>query len=207
MAKSAQTVSQDELSALHSQCTALHEDWQRFYQLAAAPPPSDPSQHHLAFIQLQSRLSCDYPILSRWRKSDLGIASHIGKLVAEAGTLETFSDQLRAGGGPLVQEWQSVNDAIGRVQTALSEALQRARNGKPARLPKEIAPPVAREPWNFAPAIKAARMGAVVLIGGGILFVLLQPLFVESSLLNWLDDAYTAWQIRNGVPGMTTTAP
>ena len=108
MARSAQPISLDELSELNFQCASLHEDWQRFYQLAAAPPAQDPNQRHLAFIQIQSRLSCDYPILSRWKKGDLGIASHIGKLVAEAGTLESFSTQIRGGGGPLVQEWKDL---------------------------------------------------------------------------------------------------
>lgn len=202
MASSAQTVSVEELTNLNHQCTALHEDWQRFYQLAASPPEQDPNARHLAFIQLQSRLSCDYPILSHWQKGNFGLSSHISKLVAQTGTLESFAKEVQQGGGPLVEEWKSVNDSIGRVRKLLGEALGKAKKGKDAKLPKEIAAPKERRQIDFRPALRKLRTACIVLVCCAVVFVLVQPLFVETSLLNWFDDLYTAWKIRNGIPGL-----
>ena len=122
MGKQVQSISAEELADISRQCAALHEDWHRFYQLASVQPGGDAVQRQLAFIQLQSRFSCDYPILSRWRSGSFGLASAIGKLVARAGTLEAFSQEAQQGDGPLVRDWQSVNAAIAKVRSLLESA-------------------------------------------------------------------------------------
>jgi len=195
-----QTISLEELDDIRQQCAALHEDWQRFYRLAASPEAGDGVQ--VAFIQLQSRLSCDYPILSHSRKTNFGLASDIAKLVAHAGTLEAFSREARAGNGALVQEWHAINDTIARVRALLEEAREQARAGKPVKLPKEIAAPQVREPWPIEAIMRKAGIACAVLACCAVVFFLARPVFVETGLFKWLDKAYVNWQIRNGIPGI-----
>tara|TARA_R110001592_G_scaffold16058_4_gene68769 strand:- start:917 stop:1549 length:633 start_codon:yes stop_codon:yes gene_type:complete len=207
VAKATQSVSLDELTDISSQCCALHEDWHRFYQLASHSDKGDQSQIQLTFIQLQSRLSCDYPILSHWRKGSFGLASSIGKLVAQAGTLDTLSREVRAGDGPLVREWQSVNESIGRVRKLLEGARLAAKKGRPITLPEEIALPKERQPFPFDVWKRRCRYVALVLVVCLVLLIVFRPVALESSLLRWLDQAYTAWQLRSGIDGLQFIPP
>jgi len=195
-------VTADELADIAHQCAALHEDWRRFYLLAAAPPAEDPNACHLAFIQLRSRLSCDYPILSHWQKGALGLSSKIGALVSQADTLESLAQEVHAGGGPLLEEWRSVNDAIERVRALLAKAMAEAKKGKPAKLPREIAPKKVREPLPLGPLLQNLRVACIILVGCAVAFVVLKPLFIDTSLFAWLDDAFKSYQIRKGLPGI-----
>ena len=196
------SISMIELTDISRQCAALHEDWQRFYHMAAAPPTPDASQQQLAFIQLQSRLSCDYPILSRWRKGNFGLASSIGKLVAQAGTLEAFAHEARAGDGPLVREWRAVNDSIAKVRGLLDRARDQAKQGKPVALPKEIAEPKVREPLPWDIIMRRTGIVCAVLACGMVVYILARPFVLETTLFKWLDRSYTAWQLRGGMPGI-----
>ena len=205
MAKQVQSVSAEELADISRQCVALHEDWHRFYQLASAPPENDGGQRQLAFIQLQSRFSCDYPILSRWRSGNFGLASAIGKLVARAGTLEAFAREAQQGAGPLVRDWKEVNDAIARVRALLDGAREQARKGGAIALPKELALQVAREPWPVKAWMYKGRIAGAVLVVCGVAFLVARPYLMETSLLKWVDKSYTAWQLRNGIPGLNAS--
>lgn len=202
MGKQVQSVSAEELADISRQCAALHEDWHRFYQLASLAPGGDGSQRQLAFIQLQSRFSCDYPILSRWRTGNFGLASAISKLVARAGTLEAFSREAQQGDGPLVRDWNEVNDAIVKVRSLLEGAREQARNGAPIKLPKEIAVVVEREPWPVAALANKAGIVCAGLVCCGVIFLIARPFILETRLFKWVDKSYTAWQIRNGLPGL-----
>lgn len=202
MKRSGQPITLEELGDIESQCAELHKDWHSFYQVAASPG-DDAGQQHVAFIQLQSRLSCDYPVLSHWRKGNFGLSASIGKLVARAGTLEAFATEVHAGGGPLVQEWHEVNDAIVRVRGLLQQARKQAKAGKLATLPREIAAPKVREPLPVRAITRKAGIAGAILAGCFVVFLILRPFILDTDVLKWVDDAYTAWQIRNGLPGMT----
>lgn len=206
MGKQIQSVSAEELADITRQCAALHEDWHRFYQLAAAPPATDAVQRQLAFIQLQSRFSCDYPILSRWRSGNFGLASAIGKLVARAGTLEAFSQEARQGDGPLVRDWREVNEAIAKVRALLDAAREQAQKGGAIKLPKELSVEIVREPWPVAAWAHKGRIAGIALAICFVSFLIARPYLMETSLLKWVDKSYTAWQIRNGLPGMEDAA-
>ena len=203
MGSHVQSISAEELAEISRQCAVLHEDWHRFYQLAVSPPGADPTGQQLAFIQLQSRLSCDYPILSHWRKGNFGLAGAIGKLVAQAGTLDAFAREVRSGDGPLLREWQTVNEAIARVRKLLEGARDQARAGKPVTLPKEIAAPIVREPWPVRAWANKGAIACGALVVCGVAFLIARPFLLETSLFKWVDRSYTAWQIRNGLPGIT----
>lgn len=207
MSKQVQSVSAEELADISRQCAALHEDWHRFYQLASGAPEGDGSQRQLAFIQLQSRFSWDYPILSRWRAGNFGLASAIGKLVARAGTLEAFSREAQQGDGPLVRDWNEVNEAIAKVRSLLEGAREQARSGAPVKLPKEIAVVVERDPWPIAALANKAGIVCAALVCCGVVFLIARPFLLETSLFKWVDKSYTAWQIRNGLPGMEASIP
>jgi hypothetical protein len=202
MGKQVQSVSAEELADITRQCAALHEDWHRFYQLAAVPPDGDAVQRQLAFIQLQSRFSCDYPILSRWRAGNFGLALAIGKLMARAGTLDAFSQEARQGDGPLMRDWREVNEAIARVRTLLEAARVQAQKGGPIKLPKELAVEIVREPWPIAAWAHKGRVAGIALAIGFVSFLIARPYIMETSLLRWVDKSYTAWQMRNGLPGI-----
>jgi hypothetical protein len=205
MGRQHQSVSAEELADISRQCAALHEDWHRFYQLASAAPGSDAVQRQLAFIQLQSRFSCDYPILSRWRAGNFGLASAMGKLVARAGTLEAFAREAQQGDGPLVRDWNEVNDAIVKVRSLLEGAREQARKGGSIALPKELSVPVAREPWPVEAWMRKGRIAGAALLVCAVAFLIARPYLMETSLLRWVDKSYTAWQLRNGLPA--TQAP
>lgn len=200
-------ISPEELADISRQCAALHADWHRFYQLASTPAPDDGSLRQLAFIQLQSRLSCDYPILSRWRSGNLGLSGEISKLVARAGTLEAFAREAGQGGGPLLRDWRTVDDCITRVRSLLEKAGEQAKAGAPIKLPAEIAAPVEREPWPVRAMAHKAGLACAALVVGGVVFLIARPFLLETSLFKWVDRSYTAWQIRNGVPGIDFPLP
>lgn len=204
MSGSTRSISVEELDGIRQQCAALHEDWQRFYHLAATPDGGDGEQ--LAFIQLQSRFSCDYPILSHSRKANYGLASDIAKLVAHAGTLEAFSREARAGNGALVKQWHTINDSITRIRALLDQAREQARAGKPVKLPREIAAPQVREPWPIEAMARKAGIVCAVLACCVVAFFIARPIFVETGLFKWLDTAYVNWQLRNGLPGMESSS-
>lgn len=197
MGNQTQSVSVDELQDLMRQCAALHQDWQRFHQLATVSNGSAPGGA-LDFIQLQSRLSCDYPILSHWRKANLGLAAGISKLVAHAGTLEAFAREAQSGNGPLLREWQTVDGSIAKVRGLLESALRDARAGKPVRLPKEIAAPkVAREPWPIQRLLKGTGIAAATLVGIIVVLAVFRPFLMQTRFFRWLDDGFRSWQVRN----------
>lgn len=206
MGKQVQSVSEEELTDITRQCAALHEDWHRCYQLASAPLTADVVQRQLAFIQLQSKFSCDYPILSRWRSGNFGLASAIGKLVARAGTLEAFSQQAQQGDGPLMRDWREVNEAIVKVRVLLDGTRDQARKGGAITLPKELAVEIVREPWPVAVLAHKGRIAGIVLVLSFVTFLIVRPYVMETSLLKWVDRSYTAWQLRNGLSGMQTPA-
>lgn len=197
MGNSTQSVSLNELQDLMQQCGSLHEDWQRFYALAAQSS-GQPDTGHLGFIQLQSRLSCDYPVLTHWRKANLDLASGVSKLVANAGSLESFAREVNAGNGPLLREWQAVNASMVRVRSLLDTALAQAQAGKPVRLPTEIAAPKIREPWRVRGLARKLAVTGAVLATLLVATAVLRPYLLRTTLLRWVDQAYTAWQMRNG---------
>ena len=207
MGKQHHSVSAAELADISGQCAALHEDWHRFFQLASAQPLDDGAQRQLAFIQLQSRFSCDYPILSRWRAGNLGLSGAISKLVARAGTLEAFAREAQQGDGPLVRDWRSVEESIVRVRTLLDKAREQAKAGAPIKLPAEIAAPVEREPWPVRAMAHKAGIACAVVVVGGVGFLIARPFLLETSFFKWVDKSYTAWQMRNGMPGIDFPLP
>jgi hypothetical protein len=202
MGKKAQAISLEELESVSRQCNALHQDWQHFYQLATTTNGSAASDRDLALIQLQSRLSCDYPILSNARRDKFGLASSISKLVANAGTMAAFAREAAAGNGPLLKEWKSVNDTIVRVCQLLDVARKDVQAGKKPKLPKELAPTIERDPIPVKAIMKKVAIVCGILCACGIVFLILRPFILETALFRWLDQSYTAWQVRNGLPGM-----
>ncbi|MBL7649481.1 MAG: hypothetical protein JNK74_25165 [Candidatus Hydrogenedentes bacterium] len=207
MGRQHQSISPEELADIIRQCASLHEDWRRFFQLASAPTLDDGAQRQLAFIQLQSRFSCDYPILSRWRAGNLGLSGAISKLVARAGTLEAFAREAQQGDGPLVRDWRAVEESIVRVRTLLDKAREQAKAGAPIKLPTEIAAPIEREPWPVRAMAHKAGLACAAVVIGGVVFLIARPFLLETSLFKWVDRSYTAWQIRNGVPGIDFPLP
>lgn len=196
-----QSITREELDSIFNQCSALHQDWQRFYQLATQANSAPDSQRDLALIQLQSRLSCDYPILSNARRDRFGLASRIAKLVANSGTMAAFALEASKGSGPLLQEWTSVNDAINRVCGLLDTARAEVRAGKTPKIPRELAPIVNREPFPIQAVMRKVAIAFAVVCGCVLFGLILKPYLVKTGFFVWLDKSYTAWQLRNGLPG------
>lgn len=207
MGRSVSSISVEELAELSRQCAALHEDWQRFFQLASQPDGGDGTARQLAFIQLQSRFSCDYPIISRWRKANFGLAPAIAALVARAGTLDAFAREAQQGAGALVRDWHQINESIARVRALLETAARQARPGQPVKLPRELAVTIEREPWPVAVLGRKAGVACAVLVAAGVVFLIARPFLLETGLFKWVDQSYTAWQLRNGLPGIDYPVP
>ncbi|MBX3176349.1 MAG: hypothetical protein KF886_03230 [Candidatus Hydrogenedentes bacterium] len=192
-----QTITVEELDDIRRQCAALQADWERLYQIAAAASDGSAAERELALIQLQGRLSCDYPVLAHWRKANFGLASGINNLVARAGSMAAFARDARAGNGPLLRDWQAVQETITRVRGLLEAARDQARAGKPVKLPKEVAAAVERDPWPIELWMRKLAVAGAVLAGCGLLFLLMRPYLLETRFFKWLDKSYNRWELRN----------
>jgi hypothetical protein len=89
-------------------------------------------------LRLKGRISCDYPVLAEWRSGGFGAPARISTLFSESTTLKSLTEGMREGGGRAWDEWQMVDEALGRVRQTLISAREHARPGKPVILPAEL---------------------------------------------------------------------
>lgn len=143
MGSKAHTVSLPELQHVEKQFRALHKDWHFFHKLieAYADPRADEERLRaleMAFLELKSRISCDYPILVKWREGACGVPTTIADVFSEGSSLKTLSEELTRGGGLAEEEWRLVDDGLGYVRQILEQCRTKTRPGRPARIPATL---------------------------------------------------------------------
>ncbi len=143
MASKCRAVPVPELEGFERQFRALHKDWHYFYKLIQAygDPRADSERRRaleIAFLELKSRISCDYSVLTAWRSGACGIPSGISDVFAEGTTLKSLSADVEGGRGIIEEEWRVVDEALGYIRQLLRECHQKTKPGKPAKLPVEL---------------------------------------------------------------------
>lgn len=140
MAKQQQGVSPEDLSSYVQQCGAVSRDWQRLGQLIEAyrAPDADRQRLEDEYVGLRCTLSCDYPILTYWRKGGYGLSAGIQRMMDGASTLETLASSAGPVHGKVQERWQSVWASLEKIRAALQTAQESLRAGKEPQLPSEL---------------------------------------------------------------------
>lgn len=143
MGKRGQTISQPEWESLDRQLRALHKDWHYLYKLIEGHAQSrfDPGELETAFLDLKGRISCDYPVLSKWRNAGHGLFGDIGAFFDHGSTLKALAEDARGGAGRTLDEWARIDEALGYIRQILQAARENAGPGKPVRLPEALFKP------------------------------------------------------------------
>lgn len=143
MGKRGQTVSPGEWEQLDKQLKALHKDWHYLFKLLEGYQQEkfDKRELEVAYLDLKGRISCDYPILARWRGEGHGLYGEIGAFFDHGATLKSLAEGARNGAGRTIDEWELVNEALGYIRQLLQEARDHAKPGKPIRLPETFFKP------------------------------------------------------------------
>ena len=138
MGKRGQTVSQAEWESYDKQLRALHKDWHYLLKLIEGYAQSrfDRRELEVAFVNLKVRISCDYPLLVKWRAQGNGLSGDIGAFFDHGATLKSLAEDAGSGSSRTLDEWQLVDEALGYIRQLLQEAGQKAKPGKPIRLPE-----------------------------------------------------------------------
>jgi hypothetical protein len=143
------TVTLQALASYEQQFKALHKDWHYLYKLVEAymRPHAEREVLEVDLLRIKGRISCDYPVLAEWRSGGYGAPAGISTLFSESTTLKSLTEGMREGGGRAWDDWQMVDEALGRVRQTLITAREKARPGKPVSLPRELfsAPASAQE--------------------------------------------------------------
>lgn len=133
-------VTPQALATYEQQFKSIHKDWHYLYKLVEAYMRARDEHEALEgdLLRLKSRISCDYPVLAEWRSGGYGAPAGISTLFSESTSLKSLTEGMREGGGRAWDEWQMVDEALGRVRQTLISAREKARPGKPVPLPEEL---------------------------------------------------------------------
>lgn len=168
--KTAQGVPDEELAYYRQQCEAIWADWARLRALVDAylKPGADKEKLEWDFIALKSRLSCDYAVLTRWRKGGYGLSAGINKMLASATNLSSLAS---GGANPesrFNRTWNEVNGALEKIAGVLRHAQEQRKKGKPAVLPAELMEQSTHRPFPIKKILKwtGIVLAVVVVLGG-----------------------------------------
>ncbi len=167
--KSSQGVSPEALDYYQKQCEAIAHDWARLRNMidGFSQPGADKEKLEWELIALKSRLACDYPVLTEWRKGGYGLSAGVNKMLTGATNLATLAD---SGGNPesrVNRNWRDVQTALVRVQETLQKVKQTLSAGKPAFLPDKLIEQTTHRPFPIKKILKivAATCGILLLAG------------------------------------------
>jgi len=185
LAKQQQGVSPEDLTSYQEQCAAVSRDWQQLAQLIEnySAPEADRKRLEDDFVGLRCTLSCDYPILTYWRKGGYGLSAGIQRMMDGAPTLETLSDPSGTARGKVQEQWQTVWDALEKINGALKSAQQAIQNGKEPQLPRELLRHDIHVPFPIKRVLKFLGLAALVLVSLATLY------FMRNFLGFWAPGA------------------
>lgn len=172
--KQAQGVSPEALANYQRQCQAIASDWQRLHALARAyhQPEVNKEQLEWDLIAIKSRLSCDYDVLTRWRKGGYGLTGGVNKMLANTANLASIADAAPNPESRFNQTWKEVHGALQKVGGALQAAQAQYQRGKPAVLPAELLEQDLRRPFPVKKIFKWAGVVMAVLLFAGGMYVM-----------------------------------
>ncbi|MBL7649229.1 MAG: hypothetical protein JNK74_23875 [Candidatus Hydrogenedentes bacterium] len=174
MAKQQQGIAPDVIASYKAQCAALSEDWQRVHALLDAYHAfgADRESLELEYMALRSKLSCDYPVLSYWRKGGFGLSAEINRTLALGSSLASLSESSGASCGTVQKHWQAAWTALRKVMDVLQGAERQIAEGKPAELPPELLVHATHVPFPIRKVLKVLGTVAAVLLVAGTLYVM-----------------------------------
>ena len=174
MAKQQQGISSDVIASYRSQCAVLSQDWQRVHELLDAyhAPDADRESLELEYMALRSKLSCDYPILSYWRKGGFGLSAGINQTLALGSSLASLSESSGASCGTVQRHWQAAWTSLRKVMEVLQGAERQIAEGKPAELPPQLLVHSTHVPFPLRKVLKVLGSIAAVLLIAGTVYVM-----------------------------------
>ena len=174
MAKQQQGIPPDVIASYLTQCNVLSRDWQRVHELLEAynTPGADRERLEGEYIALRSKLSCDYPILSSWRKGGFGLSAGINQTLAIGTTLAALSESAQASDKSVQKHWQSAWTSLRRIVEVLKGAERQIAEGKPASLPPDLLVHSTHVPFPIRKVLKVVGTIAAVLLLAGTYYVM-----------------------------------
>lgn len=162
------------IASYRSQCAVLAEDWQRVHELLEAyqTSGSDRDRLELEYIGLRSKLSCDYPILSHWRKGGFGLSAGIHQTLAIGTTLASLSESARSQDNVVQKHWQAAWTSLRKIMEVLQGAERQIAEGKPAELPPQLLVHSTHVPFPIRKVLKVVGTIAAVLLIAGTAYVM-----------------------------------
>jgi hypothetical protein len=158
------------LNQYQRECAGLAEDWSRLRALVEAFPKEGANKAQLEgeFIALRSRLSCDYTVLTRWRKGGYGLTAGVHKMLASTTTLSDAASNATHPESRFNRTWRDVHSSLTQIATVLQGAQARVQAGKPATLPPDLLEDDSRPPFPIWKVLKITGiLVAVVLLAAG----------------------------------------
>lgn len=185
MAKQQYGIQSDVIASYLAQCTDLSHDWERIHKLLEAyqAPGADREGLELEYMALRSKLSCDYPILSYWRKGGFGLSAEINQTLAIGSNLASLSEAAASPGGTVQTHWQAAWSSLRKVVDILKGAERQIAEGKPAELPPQLLVHSTHVPFPIRKVLKAVGTVAAVLLIASTLY------FMRNFLGFWAPEA------------------
>lgn len=174
MARQQQGVPAEVIASYRAQCVALSADWRRVHDLLEAfqAPGADRAGLELEYMALRSTLSCDYPMLTDWRKGGFGLSAEINQTLALGGSLASLAESAATPERGAQRHWQGAWDSLRKVMEVLSGAERQLAQGKPVELPPELLVHNTHVPFPIRKILKVLGTVAAVLLVAGTLYVM-----------------------------------
>lgn len=169
-----QGVREADLASYEQQCAALAKDWQRLRALIEAyhAPDADRERLEMEYLAIRSALSCDYPVLSYWRKGGYGLTAGINRMMAGSPALRALAESARASEGRVNQTWNAVWASLGQVSAALRDARAALEAGKEVRLPAELLQHDTHVPFPVKKVLSGLGIAMALVLAAGSLYFL-----------------------------------
>ncbi len=178
--KHSQGISRETLVTYQKQCDEISRDWARLRAVidACSKPGVDKEQMEGELIALKSRLSCDYPVLTYWRKGGYGLSAGINRMLANLPDISTLADAAQNPDSRINQTWQEVRSSLQSVSGTLNDAKKQLAKGKEAHLPEELLVHNTHRPFPVKKVLKGLGIATATLL-------LLTTLYVMRNFLGF----------------------
>jgi len=156
----------ETLASYQGQCAAIAADWARLREIidTCASPGVNREQLEWDLIAIKSRLACDYPVLTEWRKGGYGLCAGINKMLSGVTNLGSLAD---AGGNPesrVNRTWREVQASLHKVAEALRVAQGQMAAGRPAFLPDELICQDTHHPFPVKKVLAGLGLAAAIAV-------------------------------------------
>jgi hypothetical protein len=167
-------VSDDTLASYQQQCDAIGKDWQTLRGLIDAYPKAGAEKDRLEdeLLSVKSRLSCDYTVLTHWRKGGYGLSAGINKMLSGATNLATLAETAGSPESRVNQTWREVQSSLKKINETIRGARSQLSRGKEAHLPEELLVHNTQRPFPIKKVLKTAGIVIAVVLALGTLYIM-----------------------------------